>query len=64
MGKIFIIAVVNDLVEQLIIFRWFYPGEALLVAITLALIPYLLIRGPVNKIARFIRPGASGSKRR
>jgi len=51
-GKVFVIAVIIDLVYQLIVFRWFYPGEALLVAAILALIPYLLIRGPVNRIAR------------
>jgi hypothetical protein len=51
-GKIFVIAVIIDLVEQFIVFRWFYPGEALLVAFILAFIPYLLIRGPVNRIAQ------------
>jgi hypothetical protein len=29
-----------------------YPEEALIVAICLALLPYLLLRGPVNRIAR------------
>ena len=57
-GKIFIIAVIIDLVEQFIDFRWFYPGEALLVAFTLAFIPYLLIRGIVNRIARDKRRSA------
>ena len=51
-GKIFVIAIVIDLVYQLIVFRWFYPGEALLVAAILAFIPYLVIRGPVNRISR------------
>ena len=60
-GKIFVIAVIIDLVEQFIDFRWFYPGEALLVAFILACIPYLLIRGIVNRIAR---SSASGDKRR
>jgi len=62
-GKIFVIAIIIDLVEQLIFFRWFYPGEALLVAIILAFIPYLLIRGAVNRIARGKRRSASGGKR-
>ena len=62
-GKIFVIAVVIDLVEQFIVFRWFYPGEALLVAFILAFIPYLLIRGPVNRIARGKQRSASGGKR-
>jgi hypothetical protein len=29
-----------------------YPGEAVLVAIILAVVPYLFIRGPVNRIVR------------
>jgi hypothetical protein len=51
-GKVFVIAIIIDLVYQFIVFRWFYPGEALLVAAILAFVPYLLIRGPVNRIAR------------
>ena len=51
-GKVFAIAIIIDLVYQLIVFRWFYPLEALLVAVMLAFIPYLVIRGPVNRIAR------------
>ena len=51
-GKVFVIAIIIDLVYQLIVFRWFYPVEAIMVAAILAFIPYLLIRGPVNRIAR------------
>lgn len=51
-GKVFVMAVVIDLVYQLIVLRWFYPFEALVVAAILAFIPYLVIRGPVNRIAR------------
>ena len=51
-GKVFIVAIIIDLVYQLIVFRWLYPGEALIVATVLAIVPYLLIRGPVNRIAR------------
>ena len=50
-GKVFILAIVLDVVYQLIEHRWtVYPGEAVLVAIILAIVPYLLIRGPVNRI--------------
>ena len=51
-GRIFILAIIIDAIYQFIVFRWFYPGEAILVAAILAFIPYLLIRGPVNRIAR------------
>jgi hypothetical protein len=50
-GKVFIVAIVLDVVYQLIEHRWtVYPGEAALVAMILAIVPYLLIRGPVNRI--------------
>jgi len=51
-GKVFIFAIIIDLVYQWIVFRWFYPGEAFWVAVGLAFLPYLAIRGPVNRIAR------------
>ena len=51
-GRVFVFAIIIDLVYQWIVLRWFYPGEALLVAAILAFIPYLVIRGPVNRIAR------------
>jgi hypothetical protein len=39
-------------VYQIIVFRRFYPVEAIVVAAILAIVPYLLIRGPVTRIAR------------
>jgi hypothetical protein len=51
-GRVFILAVVLDAIYQFIELRWFYPGEAVIVAIILAIVPYLLVRGPVNRIAR------------
>lgn len=50
-GKIFILALILDAVYQLIELRWFYPGEALVTAFFLAIIPYVLLRGPVNRLA-------------
>lgn len=51
-GKVFIVAVILDLTYEMIVYRWVYPGQALIVATVLAFIPYLLIRGPVTRIAR------------
>jgi hypothetical protein len=51
-GKVFILAMVLDAIYQVIERRWVYPGQAVVVAIILAIIPYLLLRGPVNRIAR------------
>jgi len=50
--KVFIMAVLIDIAYQYIELSWFYPGEALVVAFVLAFLPYLLIRGPANRIAR------------
>ena len=50
-GKVFIIAVVLDVVFALIVHRWIFPGQALLVGVVLAIVPYVLIRGPVTRIA-------------
>ncbi len=52
MGLVFVLAIVFDGVYQFIVFRMFYPGEALTVAIVLAIVPYLQIRGLANYIAR------------
>jgi hypothetical protein len=56
-GKVFIVAVILDLTYEITVYRWVYPGQALIVAAVLAFIPYLLIRGPVTRIlSRFVRP--------
>jgi hypothetical protein len=52
-GKVFILAIVLDLVYQFVVFRWVYPVETLDVAIILAVLPYSLLRGPINRLARF-----------
>jgi hypothetical protein len=57
-SKVFIIAAVLDLIYQIIVLRWFYPFETLLVAVLLALVPYLLVRGPVNRIKKGLQKPA------
>jgi hypothetical protein len=49
-GKIFVIAVLIDVIYQIIVERWVYPGEALLVAALLAFVPYVLLRGLVTRL--------------
>lgn len=51
--NILILAFILDSIEQFIAGRWFYPGEAILVSVILACIPYLLIRGLVNRGTRW-----------
>ena len=54
-ARVFILAVIMDVIYQLIVERWVYPLELIAIAILLAVVPYLLIRGPVNRIARRLR---------
>ena len=61
-GKVFILAVVLDVIYQWIVQRWIYPGETILVAVILAIVPYLLVRGPVNRIARRTHDHTKDSK--
>lgn len=51
-GKVFVMAIALDAIYQLIVFRWIYPVEMLDVAVILAVLPYALLRGPVNRLAR------------
>ncbi len=53
-GRVFVFGIVMDVIYQLIVFRWVYPMEALFIALLLALVPYLLIRGPVNRVAQAV----------
>jgi hypothetical protein len=48
-SKVFVLAVVLDVVYELIVWREVKPVQALLTAAVLALIPYALLRGPVNR---------------
>jgi hypothetical protein len=51
-AKVFFFAAVIDLVYQYLVVGWMYPLAALSIAFILAFVPYLLIHGPVNRIAR------------
>ncbi|MCM3874475.1 MAG: hypothetical protein ND895_27605 [Pyrinomonadaceae bacterium] len=54
-ARVFFLAVFMDIIYQWIVQRWIYPGEVLIVAVLLSIIPYLLIRGPVTRVARWWR---------
>ena len=51
-SKVFILAIILDAIYQLIVHRGVYVGETLITATLLAIVPYVLIRGPVNRVAR------------
>ena len=50
----FLVAATLDAIYQIIIHKFIYPLELLFTATLLALVPYFILRGPVNRIARGI----------
>jgi hypothetical protein len=44
------------------VLKTFYPGEAVIVAIMLAFVPYPLLRGPFARIARWWRDDVSADE--
>jgi hypothetical protein len=51
-GRVFILALILDVVYQIIVLRFVYPGEAIIVAFALAILPYLILRGLVTRLVR------------
>jgi hypothetical protein len=51
-ARIILLGLVMDVIYQVIILKRFYPAEAVIVALLFAFIPYVIIRGPVARIAR------------
>ena len=54
-ARVFVLAIIMDVIYQLIVLGWVYPLELILIAVLLAVVPYLLIRGPVNRLVRRLR---------
>ena len=53
-SRVFILAYVLDVIYQLIEWHRLKTFEALLTAVILAVIPYALLRGPINRLMRLI----------
>ena len=51
-GRIFLVAVVLDTAYQLVVLRAFHIGQALIVAVVCAVVPYVLVRGPITRLVR------------
>jgi hypothetical protein len=58
-SRVILLGLGMDLVYQCLQFSTFYPGEAAIVAVLLAFVPYLLLRGTVARLARRWGVGAS-----
>jgi hypothetical protein len=54
-ARIILLGLCMDAIYQVVEFKTFYPVEAVIVAIMLAFVPYLLLRGPFARIAAWWR---------
>ena len=54
-SKIILLAVILDVAYQRLVLDEFYPGEALIVGVTLGLVPYVLIRGLAARFVRLLK---------
>jgi hypothetical protein len=52
--RVFIVAFVLDVVYELVVLHWVFPAQALLVAFMLAIVPYVVTRGPITRISTVI----------
>src|SRR5437667_12309726 len=50
-SRVFILAIVLDVVYQTLAVRFVYPGEAIIVALVMAILPHLILRAAVNRQA-------------
>jgi hypothetical protein len=58
-ARIILLGLVMDVIYQIIVLKTFYPVEALIIAVVLAFVPYVVLRGVITRIAR--RPRGSVS---
>ena len=52
-ARVILLGLCMDLIYQFIVFDTFHPAEAVIVAGLLAFVPYLLLRGPITRFARW-----------
>jgi hypothetical protein len=52
-ARIILLGLGMDVIYQVIVLKSFYPSEAVIIALLLAFVPYLLLRGPIARIARW-----------
>ncbi|HSF14796.1 MAG TPA: hypothetical protein VLK65_04525 [Vicinamibacteria bacterium] len=55
--RLFLFSVILDAIYQIIVHRYIYVLELLFTAALLALAPYFVLRGPVNRLARLMSRG-------
>jgi hypothetical protein len=61
-SKVFVLAFALDIVYQFMVWHGLKPVQALLTAAVLAVVPYVLLRGPANRVMRLVRPDSAKVK--
>jgi hypothetical protein len=61
-SRVILLGLVMDVIYQWKVLGTFYPAEAIDVVLLLAFLPYLLIRGPASRIARWWTGRSSASE--
>jgi hypothetical protein len=56
-ARVLLLGLLMDTIYQFIVLKTFYPAEAAIVAIVLAFVPYLLLRGPIARFALYRSAG-------
>ena len=51
-ARVIALGVVMDIVYQLLVFHRIHPLQLVVIVLTLAFVPYLIFRGPINRVAR------------
>ena len=54
-ARILLLGLVMDVIYQALVFETFHPGEAAIIAVLLAFLPYVLLRGPAARVAGWWR---------
>jgi len=58
-ARVILLGLCMDAIYQWLVLKTFYPGEAVIVAIAFAFFPYLVLHGPITRIARWRLDAAS-----
>lgn len=51
-ARIILLGIAMDLIYQVLVLKTFYPNEALIIALMLAFVPYVIVRGLSGRFAR------------
>ena len=61
-ARVILLGLCMDAIYQFIEFKTFYPAEAVIIALLLAFVPYLVLRGPFARVARWRQRDGAADK--